>query len=103
MRDSTVLPELLMLPTSWLVPHEDSDPRRVEKLAQRLRQEGRLKNPPIITPIPGTERYVVLDGANRSNALAHLDAPHIRPGQALRALRDRVPGEGDHPHDGTRC
>jgi hypothetical protein len=31
-----------MLPTSWLVTHEDSDPQRVENLAQRLRKEGRL-------------------------------------------------------------
>jgi hypothetical protein len=77
MRDSTVLPNLQMLPTSWLLPHEDSDPRRVDKLARRLRQEGYLKNPPIITPIPGTERYAVLDGANRSSALAQLEAPHI--------------------------
>jgi hypothetical protein len=66
-----------MLPIPWLVPHEDSDPRRVDNLAQRLRQEGRLKNPPIITPIPETERYVVLDGANRSNALAQLGIPHV--------------------------
>lgn len=77
MRDSSELPDLQMLPTSQLVTHEDSDPRRVEKLAQRLRQEGRLKNPPIVTPIPGTNHYVVLDGANRTNALIHLGAPHI--------------------------
>ncbi len=53
MRDSTALPDLHMLPTATLVPHEDYDPRRIEKLSQRLQGEGILKNPPIATAIPG--------------------------------------------------
>lgn len=77
MRDSTVLPDLRMLPTEALVPHEDCDPRRVERLSQRIRQEGRLKNPPIVTPIPDTGNFVVLDGANRSAAFELLHIPHI--------------------------
>lgn len=77
MRDSTALPDLCMLAVSSLVTHEDSDPRRVERLSQRLRQEGRLKNPPIIAHIPGTELYVVLDGANRTNCFTYLGIPHI--------------------------
>lgn len=77
MRDSTVLPDLRMLPTEALVPHEDCDPRRIEGLSQRLRQEGRLKNPPIVASIPETERFVVLDGANRSAAFAKIGIPHI--------------------------
>ncbi|MCK4976407.1 MAG: ParB N-terminal domain-containing protein, partial [Anaerolineales bacterium] len=77
MRDSRVLPDLRMLPASSLVTHEDSDPRRVDKLKERLRKEGRLKSPPIVAAIPGTDRYVVLDGANRTNALAKIGAPHV--------------------------
>ena len=77
MRDSTVLPDLRILAINSLVTHEDSDPRRVDKLCKRLRQEGRLKNPPIVAAIPNTDRYVVLDGANRTNALAKLGAPHV--------------------------
>ena len=77
MRDSTALPDLRMLATSSMVTHEESDPRRVDKLCQRLRKEGRLKNPPIVAAIPGTDRYVVLDGANRTNALAKMGVPHI--------------------------
>lgn len=77
MRDSTVLPDLRMLPTEALVPHEDCDPRRIERLSQRIRQEGRLKNPPIVAAIPDTEQFVVLDGANRSAAFAALGIPHI--------------------------
>jgi hypothetical protein len=77
MRDSTVLPDLRMLPTDWLVPHEDCDPRRIERLSQRIRQEGRLKNPPIVAAIPDRERFVVLDGANRSTSFSKLSIPHI--------------------------
>ena len=77
MRDSTVLPDLRLLPTGLLIPHEDCDPRRIERLSQRIRKEGRLKNPPIVAAIPDTERFVVLDGANRSTAFEALGIPHI--------------------------
>ena len=77
MRDSTALPELQMLPTAMLVPHEDFDPRRIEKLSQRLQGEGILKNPPIAAAIPGDLRYVVLDGANRVISFTQLRIPHI--------------------------
>jgi hypothetical protein len=77
MRDSTALPNLQMLPTGMLVPHEDYDPRRIEKLSQRLQGEGILKNPPIAATIPGDTRYVVLDGANRVISFSQLGIPHI--------------------------
>ena len=77
MRDSTALPDLQMLPIEALVPHEDYDPRRIERLGQRILDEGCLKNPPIITPIPESERLVILDGANRVMAFAKLRIPHI--------------------------
>jgi hypothetical protein len=77
MRDSTALPDLRMLPSQLLIPHEDSDPRRLSNLAERLRQDGYLKHPPISAAIPGTDQFVVLDGANRSMAMILLDIPHI--------------------------
>jgi len=77
MKESTILPDLRMLPTSLLLPHEEIDPLRVEKLSLRLRQEGRLKHPPIIAPVPDTGQFVVLDGANRTMAIAALRVPHI--------------------------
>ena len=77
MIDSTALPNLRMLPTSSLIPHEDYDPQRVEILAQRIRQEDRLKNPPITAAIPETDRFVILDGTNRVQAFAALSIPHI--------------------------
>jgi hypothetical protein len=77
MKDSTVLPVLRVLPTSSLLPHEDFDPRRVEKLSQRILEEGRLKNPPIVASIPGTDDYVILDGANRVMSFVALEIPHM--------------------------
>ncbi|HEY63893.1 MAG TPA: hypothetical protein G4O02_04925 [Caldilineae bacterium] len=77
LRDSTALPNLQVLPTANLVLHEHGDPRRVARLCERLREEGKLKNPPIVAPIPGSERFVVLDGANRTLALQKLGIPHV--------------------------
>jgi hypothetical protein len=77
MRYSTVLPNLRILPAAALVPHEDCDPRRVDRLSQRLRAEGILKNPPVVAPIPDSEKYVVLDGANRALSFINLGIPHI--------------------------
>lgn len=77
MRDSTELPVLRMLPSAALVTHEDCDPRRVEKLSQRIKLEGIFKHPPIVAEIPGTKQYVVLDGANRTTAVQSLGMPHI--------------------------
>jgi len=77
MRDSTALPDLRVLPTALLLPHEDCDPLRIERLSRRILEEGILKNPPVVAAIPGTPRYIVLDGANRSMAFTHLNIPHI--------------------------
>ncbi len=77
MRDSTALPNLMVLPTESLLLHEDFDPRRAEKLSRRILEGGVLKNPPIVAPIPDTDFYVVLDGANRTSAFAQVGIPHI--------------------------
>jgi hypothetical protein len=66
-----------MLPTMKFITHEDSDPRRVERLCQRLREDGILKNPPVAAPIPGTDKFVVLDGANRVLAFTAMGITHI--------------------------
>lgn len=77
MRFSTDLPDLRILPSDQLLPHEDCDPRRVDRLSQRLSEDGILKNPPVVAPIPGNDAYVVLDGANRALAFAAMGIPHI--------------------------
>jgi len=53
-----------------LLGHEVVDPRRVERLVQRLRSDGILKNPPAVVDVGG--KYVVLDGATRVAALREL-------------------------------
>lgn len=77
MRYSTDLPDLRILPAKALEPHEDCDPRRVDRLSRRLQAEGILKNPPVVAPIPDSDRYVVLDGANRALSFINLGIPHI--------------------------
>jgi hypothetical protein len=75
-RDSRELPVLRIVATENLVLHEDVDPRRVERLVERIQHDGHLKNPPVVASIEGTERYVVLDGANRVSALQAMGVPH---------------------------
>jgi hypothetical protein len=71
------LPHLAIVPTESLQPHEHIDPQRAEPLVEALRQDGILKNPPIVLPLGGARlRYVVLDGANRVLALSALGLPH---------------------------
>jgi hypothetical protein len=77
MIETTELPVLQVHPTEALVPHEECDPRRVEILSQRILEEGLLKNPPVVSEIPDTDRFVVLDGANRTMAFLALKIQHI--------------------------
>lgn len=77
MRYSTDLPDLRILTAEKLIPHEDCDPRRVSRLSERLKEDGILKNPPVVASIPETDSYVVLDGANRVLAFVKLGIPHI--------------------------
>jgi hypothetical protein len=72
------IPRLNILPVDALVLHEDHDNQRTEPLVQRLREVGQLRNPPIVSPLEdGTDRYMVLDGANRVTALGAMEIPHI--------------------------
>jgi hypothetical protein len=76
---SFALPDLRIVPTDCLVPHERHDDHRLGPLTDRLRDQGILRNPPIVTPLPvrGAERYVVLDGANRTAAAHAAGLPHV--------------------------
>ena len=72
------LPDLRILPLDVLVPHERTDPRRVNPLLARLKNEEVLRNPPIVAPFGHDDaRFVVLDGANRTTAFRALGMPHI--------------------------
>ncbi|MBI4631104.1 MAG: hypothetical protein HY740_05195, partial [Chloroflexi bacterium] len=69
-------PTLRIVPIHSLVEHEYNDIQRTLPLAKRLEAEGLLKNPPIVAQLEGEQRYVVLDGANRTTALAQLHYEH---------------------------
>jgi hypothetical protein len=78
--DDFRLPDLRFVAVEDLVPHEQFDLQRLTPLAQRLREQAVLKNPPIVTtlaPDAGDRRYMVLDGANRSTAARVAGLPHI--------------------------
>ena len=72
------LPNLRFVPVDALIPHEQHDPHRSGPLSGRLREQGVLRNPPIVTPLPpDDQRFVVLDGANRATAALEAGLPHI--------------------------
>jgi L-serine kinase (ATP) / ParB family transcriptional regulator, heme-responsive regulator len=72
------LPDLRIVPLESLVLHERMDPRRAPPLVDALRADGVLRNPPIVHPVSQRgERFVVLDGANRSTAFKLLGIGHI--------------------------
>jgi hypothetical protein len=75
------LPELRFVSVDSLVPHEQHDATRLEPLVHRIREMAVLRNPPVVSPLPpaadGAERFVVLDGANRSHAVRAAGLPHV--------------------------
>lgn len=72
------LPNLRILPTESLLPHEAVDGTRIAKLTDAIADDGVLRNPPIVTALPGKAgNFLVLDGANRAHALQVLDIPFV--------------------------
>lgn len=72
------LPTLRILPLESLILHEDHDNQRTLPLVEKLRAQGIIRNPPIVMPLTdGSNRYMVLDGANRVTALQAMEFPHI--------------------------
>ena len=72
------LPNLRILPLESLILHEDHDNQRTLPLVEKLRAAGILRNPPIVMPLAdGSNRYMVLDGANRVTSLQEMEFPHI--------------------------
>lgn len=72
----TESPDLRIVPTKSLIPHELEDPQRAQPLIARLPTDGTLKNPPLVTPLGSNSQYVILDGTNRVMALDALGYEH---------------------------
>lgn len=66
---------LQVVPADQVIPHEQVDERRVERLSKRLNTDGKLANPPIVAQLE--DQYVVLDGATRVTAMKALGYPHL--------------------------
>lgn len=73
MVDSIPLPDLRVVSTKRIIPHEQLDSGRSKPLAQRIRQDGFLANPLLVTA--HRDDYILLDGTNRLNALRHMQMP----------------------------
>lgn len=66
---------LEVVPVDQIFPHEQIDDKRVNRLMERLEEDARLINPPIVTF--WNDRYIILDGATRFTALQRLGYPHV--------------------------
>lgn len=75
-RKETDIPNLRIVPAQAITLHEEVDERRVNPLVEKLSRDGVLKNPPIAARLPQTDRFVILDGANRTTALWKMEVPH---------------------------
>ncbi len=73
---SELRPDLQLVPTERIRFHEHPERRRTLGLMERIQQQGRLRNPPIVAAMPDGD-YLLLDGANRVSALAELGYSHI--------------------------
>jgi hypothetical protein len=73
---SVPTPDLRIIHTAHIHPHEEHDSQRATPLVEKLRVAQFLTNPPIVAPMPNGE-FVVLDGANRYHCLCQLGYEHI--------------------------
>ncbi|MCP4421727.1 MAG: ParB N-terminal domain-containing protein [Chloroflexi bacterium] len=71
---SSVLP-LRVVSMAKVMPHEHFDQKRVDRLADRLEEDGMLGNPPVVVESEDG-RYIVLDGATRTTAMKQLGYKH---------------------------
>jgi hypothetical protein len=75
-RNDAPPPDLRIVLTDSLHPHEEHDSQRALPLMERLQHESVVINPPIVAPMVSSQ-FVILDGANRYYAFSHLKYPHI--------------------------
>lgn len=71
------LPRLEIVPLRNLILHEDVEHHRVDRIVERLREDGHLKNPPIVGRNHTRRKLIVLDGASRVTAARYLGFPHL--------------------------
>lgn len=67
---------LQIIPIRYILPHEFIDESRTNALAERLKKDGYLSNPIIITHLT-KKTYIQLDGMNRLSSFKKLNLPSI--------------------------
>lgn len=75
MTDSVFYPDLKIVPITSIKLQEYVQKARMQKLADAIKEEGILRNPPIVTNFP-RDTYLHLDGANRITAVEILHYPN---------------------------
>ncbi|MFA5022216.1 MAG: hypothetical protein WC508_04020 [Patescibacteria group bacterium] len=97
---SNNLPNLKIVSLNSLVLHEDVDPLRVKRLMAKIKQDRIFTNPPLVAPIGKSNKFVVLDGANRTTVFKSLGYKDIlvqvvnysQPGLELKTWNHLVVG-----------
>jgi hypothetical protein len=74
---SKPLPILRIIPIDQIRLHEAPETDRVARLVERLAEDRHLLNPPIVAPLTNALGYLLIDGANRINALRLLGYPCV--------------------------
>ncbi len=64
--------EPVLIDVDKLVPHEEIVPGRLRDLMEKIRREGVVDMPIVVAPIPGTDKYLVVDGHHRWAAVKEL-------------------------------
>ncbi len=66
--------EPVMIDIDKMLPHEEIVSKRLEDLVKMIRELDAVDMPLIIAPIPGTDKYLIVDGHHRWAALKELGA-----------------------------
>ncbi len=64
--------EPVLIDVDNMVPHEEIVTRRLEDVKKMIMDLGAVDMPIIVTPIPGTDKYLIVDGHHRWAALKEL-------------------------------
>ncbi len=70
------MPVLRVVPVAGIRSHEEVDPLRVERLVERISEDGIQVNPMMCSEAPSGE-LVLLDGATRTESLRRLGFEHV--------------------------
>ncbi|MBE7106969.1 hypothetical protein FT637_29560 [Bacillus cereus] len=71
-----MLSALRVVPIERIFLHEEYESERLKSICKRIKDEQKLKNPPIALQI-SKEKYLILDGAHRTSSLQELNCKRM--------------------------